>query len=95
MEKVNGFNYRTFVLFLRTRIESCQSRNEITKEDLRRLLLLCQSDRERQCVRYTVFKASGVTSSAAQKIYGFQNSKLLSREVEDCIVEAETIRQEN
>ena len=43
----------------------------MTKDHLGQLLALAQSDRERECIKYAVFKTSGLSASAARKFYGF------------------------
>ncbi len=57
------------------------------------LLSLAQSDRERQCLRYAVVKASGVTPTQARKRFGFQNASVLCSEVEKCVQESQCIRE--
>ena len=95
MEKVSGFNYINFAKFLRSNLEiHSHKQSKMTKEDLQRLLLISQTDRERKCIRYAVFKASGITPSAARRLYGFDNIQELSREVEDCIADAKKIRED-
>ena len=44
----------------------------MTKDHLRQLLTLAQSDRERECIKYAVYKSSGLTPSAARRLYGFE-----------------------
>ncbi len=38
--------------------------------------------------------ASGISSSAARRLYGFENTKILSTEVEHCITEVQEIRKD-
>ncbi len=53
MEKVNGFNYGSFAKFLTKNLQLCShKRSQMTKEDLQRLLLISQTDRERKFIRY-------------------------------------------
>ena len=50
----------------------------MTKDHLGQLLSLAQTDRERECIKYAVFKTSGLSASAAWKFYGF--SDMIRRE---------------
>ena len=50
-------------------------------------MTLAQSDRERELVRYTAFKTSGLTASAARRRYGFDNMSEQAARVEACIEE--------
>ena len=90
IQKVHGFNYINFAKFLSTQTSNQQA---MSKEELKHLLSITQSDRERECVRYAVFKASGVTPSVARRIYGFDNMRERAKEVEACIAEAQKIRE--
>ena len=37
-----------------------------------------QSDRERECIRYAIFKTSGVTQTEAKRLFGFENMSFRS-----------------
>lgn len=45
----------------------------MSKNEIKKLLGLACSDREREVIRYSVFKSSGLTSTAARQHFGFQN----------------------
>ena len=57
------------------------------------LLNLAQSDRERQCIRYAVFKASGITPTQARRIYGFDSISQSASKVDEAIHDAQKIRE--
>ena len=57
------------------------------------MLTLAQSDRERELVKYTAFKTSGLTASAAGHRYGFDNMSERTARVEACIEECLHIRE--
>ena len=65
--------------------------NQISK-DVVKSLNLCQSDRERECLRYTVFKASGLSATQVCERYGFQSMNKRSKVVEDALHHAKYIR---
>ena len=64
-------------------------RKVLTKEDLKSILTLAKSDRQRETIRYSVYRASDITSNQAQKRFGLQNMAL---EVEKSIAEVREIR---
>ena len=69
------------------------SSQTLSKSELQNLLTLAQSDSDRELVRYTVFKTSGLTASAARRQYGFDNMSERAARVEACIEECLHIRE--
>lgn len=65
----------------------------ISKEVVKSLLGLCQSDRERECLRYTVFKASGLSATQMRKQYGFESMIERSKVVDTALQHAKYIRE--
>ena len=65
----------------------------ISKDVVKSLLSLCNSDRERECLRYTVYKASGLSATQVRKRYGFQSMNERSQVVEDALQHAKYIRE--
>lgn len=57
------------------------------------LLGLAQSDCERECIRYAIFKASGMTATRARHQYGFDRMIERSSCVETAMIEAQQIRE--
>ena len=45
----------------------------ISKSDIKSIMTLAQSDRERELIRYSVFKASGMSYTSARRTFGFQD----------------------
>ena len=46
-------------------------------------LNISNSDRERSCLRYAIYKASGMSTTQARKRYGFQNISEVEKVIED------------
>lgn len=68
--------------------------NPIMSKDLVKSLLdLCQSDRERKCIKYTMFKASGLSSTQMRRQYGFEGMEKRSKRVEEAITHSRYIRE--
>ena len=75
--------YQTIIEFyLDGMKKSVSSGPQMTKDNLGQLLALAQSDRERECIKYAVFKTSGLSASAAWKFYGFSDITQVAEEVE-------------
>ena len=62
----------------------------IHKAEVKALLGLAQSDRERELIRYSVFKA-GVSSTSARKSFGFEKMNCRAKHVEAALEEARCI----
>ena len=93
-ELVQGIDYLKVSHFLGALATKRETNTpSLSKTDLNSLLLLAQSDRERELVKYTAFRASGMTKSSARRHFGFQNLSERVSKVEECIQEAESIRQ--
>ena len=65
----------------------------IDREEIGAILSLAQSDRERELIKYTAFKASGLTATAAKRHLGFHNMTERCDKVQVCIEEAQNIRE--
>ncbi len=66
---------------------------KLDKGCVRMLLKLAQSDRERECLKYAVVKASGISATEARRRYGFENMTTRLARVEKAITEAQEIRE--
>jgi len=53
---------------------------------------MAQSDRERECLHYAVFKLSGMSATQVQRQYGFENMNARAHNVEKCIKQVQDIR---
>ena len=93
LEFIEGINYTHVVQFLEATSMSRQSSVCIKKHELKALLGLGQSDRERELVRYTAFKSSGLSTTGARKHLGLESMKQRSDNVLKCIQEAKEIRE--
>ena len=46
----------------------------LEKPVVKMLLSIAESDRERECLRYAIYKASGMTATMVRRTYGFENT---------------------
>ena len=94
LEYVQDVNYVQLVQFLEaiviTRKSSLPS---INKSELKALLGLAQSDRERELIRYSVFQSSGLTATGARKHLGLEDMQRRRDKIHACIEEAREIRE--
>ena len=93
MEFIPGVNYQNIANILNAVKSPCAKDKRLDKASVQKLLGLATSDRERECSRYALFKASGMTQTQARREYGFENMDARATEVEKCIVEASKIRK--
>ncbi len=63
------------------------------KSTVKMLMSIAQSDRERECLRYTLYKASGMTPTAVRRAYGFEYMQARASRVEAAILEIQQIRE--
>ena len=84
-------DYGQLANFLSKNVKQLPRKQGIAKEELKQLLTITQSDRERKCIRYAIYKTSGATPTKAHCIFGFQNMKTRAAHVETCIKEAQEI----
>ena len=93
MEFIPGVNYQNIANILNTVKLPGSKDKRLDKTSVQKLLGLATSDRERECIRYALFKASGMTQTQARREYGFENMDARAIEVEKCLVEAQEIRK--
>ena len=91
-ERVEGVDYVKFLSLTNALLNVeggvANASPSIGKSELYAILTLAQSDQECQLIRYSVFKASGMTYTGARKHFGFQNIKTTERRVLNAIEEA-------
>ena len=73
MEKVQGLSYSHLSKFLTSRLTIKKAKKGMTKDDLKKLLLITSSEKERECIKYAVYKSSGVTPTRARLRYGLDD----------------------
>lgn len=92
-EKVTGVCYRQFLHLLNVfHAEKCSKKLAMSKKQLSDILSIAQSDRERECIRYTAVVASGFTSTAARKHYGLENTSARMLRVNEAIEDTKAIQ---
>ena len=74
VEYIEGVNYVSVAQFGEAVFHSASGSKEISfdKSKVKALLQLASSDRERELICYSVVKASGLTSKAARRCFGFE-----------------------
>lgn len=91
-EYIPHVSYRQFLYLLNAfHQEKVTKQLTMTNEQLHSVLSIAQSDRERECIRYTAIVASGLSATNARKVFGFERVPERVRRIEDAIAEAEAI----
>ena len=93
MEFIRGVDYQNIASILNKVKSPGAKNNRLDKTSVQKLLGLATSDRDRECIRYALFKASAMTQTWARREYGFENMDARAIEVEKCLVEAQEIRK--
>ena len=93
MEYIHGINYRSVAQFLEASGLSHTACPNISKQELQKLLAMAQSDRERECLRYAVYRASGLPPTAARRCFGFERMKNRAERVDECLHDAQLLRE--
>ena len=92
-EHFSGVDYQQFLKLLNALHLQKKSRElSMSKSELKDLLSLAQTDKERECVRYAVWKSSGLSVTAARRVYGFENLRERAQKVDTAIEEVKAIR---
>lgn len=92
MEHCIGVNYHRMGLVInRMVITTPQNAQRLERSCVQMLLSMAQSDRERECIKYAIYKASGLSSTKARHLYGFENMKKRATRVESAMLEVQKI----
>ena len=83
MESVNYVNFARFSESV-FNLKNPTTAVGIDKDKIKALLGLATSDREKELIRYSVFKASGLTQTGARKQLGFERMNARSEQVGSC-----------
>ena len=80
--------------FLNARCSNATTKTppNLSKCELKQLLSLAQSDRERECIRFAAYKASGLSATGARKHWGMVNEAQRVKQISECIEETRDIR---
>ena len=82
LEALKGLNYAKLNEFIESKMNS-KNHSDFTKEDMKHLLTLAQSDQECEVLRHVVCKTSHLSTNAARKLYGWENTAKCSAAVEN------------
>ena len=95
VEFVEGVDYVSFAHFSEAvfRFKTPSQPIGMGKNEVKALLGLAHSDRERELVRYSIFKTSGLTSTGARQKLGFERMYERTKQVEECLEAAFSIRE--
>ena len=93
VEKQNPANLYVLQSLLKEACIKKQTNKGLTKEDMKKLLNLAESECERKRLKYAVVKSSGISRTKAKAVYGFNNMTTKIGDVEKAMEEACAIRQ--
>ena len=95
LEHCHGVDYSKMSMVINGIVSSCTTENPhaLEKDSVKMLLSLAESDRERECIRYTIFKASGMSATRARCHHGFEQMAERTAQVEKAMVQVQQIRE--
>ena len=95
VEYVEGVDYTNFAQYSESIFKLMNSSTPIgmDRDKIKALLGLATSDRERELIRYAVFKTSGLSQTSARKQFGFESMDTRAEQVEKCIETVQGIRE--
>ena len=89
-----SINYQSVIQLLHVLTFKQQVEKPILdKETIHSLLKLCHSNRERQTIRYAIYKASGLSEIQGRKSFGLENMTAHAERAEAAIQHAKYIRE--
>ena len=71
--------------------EECIAKTAMSKDQLKSILQLACSDREGECIRYAVYKPSGLSTSGARRHYGLENMDIRSEKIDSIVKQRKEI----
>lgn len=92
-EYSKGVNYQQFHCLLNAfHLEANTKKLSMSKQQLKNVLGLAQSDREREIIRYTAVLSSGLSATGARKHFGLDSVEERVKRVENVLEEVKAIR---
>ena len=93
IEHSRGVDYSQMSSVINGMAGVCSGNDSPKLETVKMLLALAQSNRERECIRYAIFKASGMSATRARHQYGFDRMIEHSSHVKEAMIEVQQIRE--
>lgn len=94
VEKFSGTDYSKFRAILNGLVPVKPAEGDSLKKSVVKMLLsVAQSDRERNCLRYAIYHASGMTPTEIRRKYGFQDMAARASDVDMALSEVQQIRE--
>ena len=77
--------------FLSNNLPAAESHVGMSKKELKQLLSIVNGEKERECIKYTLYKASSISPTQARCLFGLEYMKARALEVEASVGGAEEI----
>ena len=93
---IHGTDYRQFSEFAQTVVKSSFGTLKpfIQREEVKGLLQLAGNNKERELIRCAIYKSSGISSTAARRMFGFEGMGLREKAVDQAIDQVQAIHEE-
>lgn len=94
VEKQDTVDYQIFQTLLGKSLDTSGSQElKLSKEELKGLLYLAESESEKEMLKYIAVKASGLSNSKAKEVYGISDLQKHIERVEEALNHAKAIRE--
>lgn len=95
VERQSSVNHAMLQTLLNKVVQSNRNNTEtvVSRDEMKSLLHLAQSESEKERLKYLVVRSSGMSAKKAQKIYGFHNVHKRAASVQAAYEEADAIKE--
>lgn len=94
VEKQDTVDYQIFQTLLGKSLDTSGSQElKLSKEELKGLLYLAESESEKEMLKYIAVKASGLSNSKAKEVYGICDLQKHAERVDEALNHAKAIRE--
>ena len=93
MEHIAGIDYVQIAKFLESTKQQASTSILLNKPEFTQLLGVAQTERERQCISYCIYKSLGLSFKSARRHFGFNRMAQRIARMDKCINEIQTIHE--
>ena len=93
MEHIAGIDYVQIAEFLESTKQQASTSILLNKPEFTQLLGVAQTERERQCISYYIYKSLGLSFKSARCHFGFNRMAQRIARIDKCINEIQTIHE--
>ena len=94
VEKQSSVNYQIFQTLLSKAVDNPGARGtNLSKQELKGLVYLAESETEKEMLKYVAVKAGGLSNTKAKDVYGLDNVQKRKEKLEEALSQSKAIRE--